>query len=309
MAATSREPFRTWRQFMIDTYGAPMHRVALDLGFGCPHRRADGTGGCAFCPPDGSRARQTAGAATLAEQIRGGVEFARRRYGATRFMAYVQAYTGTLAPVERQRALVGEILSAFPFDALSIASRPDCLPPDTLDWLADLRDRIELWIELGIQSVHDDTLRRINRGHGWAAGRDAVLALAGRRIRAAAHVILGLPGETPEHARVTAGTLAALPFDGIKIHNLHVVRGTDLAEQFRRAPFPVYGEREYAELAIDFIRRLPPRVAIIRLNTDTPDADLIAPRWTMKKGQFRDYLTQRMIATSARQGDRRAGAA
>ena len=300
-------PFTSYRKFMIDTYGAPLHRVPIDLGLGCPHRAADGSGGCTFCPADGSRAGFTKGAKTVEEQMLAGIEFARTRYHATRFMLYIQAFTGTLAPASRQRELYLKLLDAFPFDAISIGTRPDCLPEPTLDLLAGLQRRLDVWVELGVQTVHDATLRRVHRGHTWAAGRAAILTLNRRHIKTAVHVIIGLPGEGREHAGQTAQTLARLPICGIKIHNLHVIKGTRLAAEFARDPFPTFDETEYGDILIDFLRRLPPDLPIMRINTDTPEEELVAPRWEMKKGQFRAYVVAEMTRRGYRQGDRFVG--
>jgi radical SAM protein (TIGR01212 family) len=296
-------PFRSYRQFMIETYGAPLQRVPIDPGFGCPHRGSDRGGGCTFCPPDGSRAGYTLGAETLEEQIRTGIDFARARYKATKFMAYIQAFTGTFAPASEQRELYLRLLGAFPFDAVSIGTRPDCLPEATLDLLCELKQRLDVWVELGIQTVHDDTLERVNRGHDWETSRDAILALDQRGLNVAVHVIIGLPGEGREHFRETARRLGRLPINGIKIHNLHVVRGAPLAEEFAGAPFPVYDEHEYADILIDFLRRLPAHMPIMRINTDTAEDDLVAPKWGMKKGQFRQYVIDEMKKNGRRQGD------
>ena len=288
---------------MIDACGAAVHRVPIDPGMTCPHRNADGSGGCTFCPGDGSRARHTAGLATIEDQVRVGVEFARARYKATKFMAYVQAFTGTFAPIAEQRRLYNRLLNAFDFDAVSIGTRPDCLGAETLSFLNELAGRVDLWIELGIQTTHDVTLKRVNRGHTWKTGRQAVLDLHQHGIRVAAHVILGLPGETMTHFQQTAERLARLPIDGIKIHNLHVIRGTRLAGEYAREPFPVYGEEDYADILIDFLRRLPPNLPIIRLNTDTAPQNLIAPVWKMKKGQFRSSVIDEMIRRGVKQAD------
>ena len=300
-------PYLTFKHHLIATFGAPLHRVPVDAGLGCPNRGADGTGGCAFCAEDGGRARQTRGAASVEDQIRAGVEFAQRRYGARRFMAYVQAFTGTYAPLGEQRALYERILAAYPFDALSIGTRPDCLPVPTLALLEELGRRLPVWVELGVQTVHDETLRRVNRGHDWDCSRHAILALDARGLRPAAHVILGLPGETPEQFNATAATLATLPLAAIKIHNLHVIRGTALAREYAEQPFPVMAERQYTAVLIDFLRRLPARLPIMRLCTDTPAADLIAPRWAMSKTRFLTFVEQQMRNQGWRQGDRAGG--
>jgi radical SAM protein (TIGR01212 family) len=240
---------------------------------------------------------------TLEEQIGAAVAFARGRYGARRFMAYVQAFTGTFAPASEQRDLYLRVLDRFPFDALSVGTRPDCLPPATLQLLVDLKERLDVWVELGVQTAHDETLARVERGHTWAASRDAILALDANGLMVAAHVILGLPGEGPAQFRATARRLAGLPVAGVKIHNLHVVRGTRLAAEFASRPFPVYDAAGYAAVAIDFLRRLPPHVAIMRLCTDTPRDRLIAPHWRVGKSEFVQLVQRTMLEHGWRQGD------
>ena len=208
--------------------GAPLHVLPLDIGSGCPHRHAHG-GGCTFCPADGARARQLRDTNSLRDQVKAAAGFAVERYRATRFAAYIQAFTGTLAPAAEQRALYTALLDMFPFEALSRGTRPDCLDPDTLELLKELSQRLPVGVELGVQTIHDETLTRINRGHDWACSRDAIRRLKAHGLRVAAHVIIGLPGEEVTHFRATADALAAEPIDAIKLHNLHVLRGTTLA--------------------------------------------------------------------------------
>jgi len=296
-------PFCQYSQFLIDRYGEQLHRIPIDFGFGCPNRAADGSGGCAFCPEHGARARQTLRADTVEEQVLAGIEFARRRYGARHFMAYIQAFTGTFAAEDARTEVYRELLSMADFRAVSIGTRPDCLDASTMAFLGELSRELDVWVELGVQTVHDDTLARIGRGHDWEASRRAILALHDAGINVAVHVILALPGEGREEVLRTAETLASLPVDGIKIHNLHVVRGTPLAAEFAEAPFPVLNEHHYADLLIEFLRRLPPDLPIMRVQTDTPEEELVAPRWSMDKGQFLSMLISRMVFADVRQGD------
>jgi radical SAM protein (TIGR01212 family) len=218
-------------------------------------------------------------------------------------MAYVQAFTGTHAPPDTQRDLFGRILDLHPFVAISIGTRPDCLPDGTLQVLQALRERLDVWVELGIQTVHNATLTRIHRGHSWETSRLAVERLAARGIRTVAHVILGLPGEDRGHYRETARRLAALPLDGIKVHNLHVVHGSDLAAEYEQCPFPLLNETDYADVLIEFLRLTPPNVAVMRINTDTPPDRLVAPVWRMAKGRFRQHVIDTMTRRGVRQGD------
>lgn len=296
-------PFYTYKQFMKDQYGEALFRVPIDLDFGCPNRALDGSGGCTFCPENGARAQQTLQAATIEEQVHDAVEFSRRRYRAKKFMAYFQAYTSTFAPASEQRVLYDRVLKKEPFDAVSIGTRPDCLSEETLDYLCELNKSLEVWVELGVQTSNNATLERINRGHTWEESRDAILRLHARGLKVAAHVIVGFPGETSADFNRTADALAELPIDGIKLHNLHLISGTQLAEDYERAPFHLFGPHEYAEHAIEFLRRLPADLPIMRLTTDTAADLLVAPIWEMEKGQFLEYIQQQMIFREYAQGD------
>jgi radical SAM protein (TIGR01212 family) len=218
-------------------------------------------------------------------------------------MAYFQAYTSTHAPVAQLRRLFDEVLQAHPFRAVVVSTRPDCLPADVLDYLAELASVVDLWVELGVQTANDDILRMVNRGHDFACSQQAIRDLAARGIQVAAHVILGLPGETPDSFRRTASELAKLPLSGLKIHNLHVVKGTPLADLWRQGRCPVWDEHEYAEVLMDFLRRVPADWPIMRLVSDTHRSDLLAPIWWLTKTQFAEYVTRQMCERGWRQGD------
>jgi radical SAM protein (TIGR01212 family) len=322
-------PYLQYKDYLTERYGAPLFRVPIDFNFGCPHREADGTGGCTFCNVRGSRAVQTLGQDSVQDQMQEAIRFARERYGAEKFMAYIQAFSATFG--KAQQAMYLELLHAFDFSAISFGTRPDDLTPQAYEFLSELNRDTEVWVELGVQTVHERTLKRINRGHGWAVCEKAIRRLHELGIKVTVHVILGLPGETSQHYRQTAGTLAALPIDAVKIHNLHIEKGTTLAAEyalmihrestqgtqkqppsdFSRSLRSVavtheinpFMEYEFAEHLMDFIRRLPPGIPILRLTADTPDDELIAPRWHMAKGQFRDYVLQQMTCREWRQGD------
>lgn len=298
------EPYYSYRQFLKEKYGDYLYTVPIDLSFGCPNRDADGSGGCSFCHESGARAQQTINSATMEDQVRDAIAFAAKRYKAKKFMAYIQAFTGTFAAATEQEKTYGNLLQLFNFDAVHIGTRPDCLPEETLDVLTGLqKDSYDLRIELGIQTTNNDTLQRINRGHTWEQSEDAVRRLHERGIPVIAHVIIGLPGENTEDFLRTADSLAKLPLEGVKIHNLHVVKNTRLAEEYIKDPFPVLNEYEYLDVLIEFIRRTPANIPIIRIQTDTPEEDLIAPRWSLAKGQLIDMLSQHMKWRQVRQGD------
>ncbi len=296
-------PFYKYKNYMIDRYGEPLFRVPIDFGFGCPHRGPDGIGGCTFCCEDGGRAEQTINADTVDAQVRAGIEFARSRYYARKFMAYIQAFTGTFAPASVQRKLYETLLDKYAFDALSIGTRPDCLPLSTIEFLQELANKQEVWVELGVQTTHNRTLQRINRGHDWETSRNAIMELHKAGIMVVVHLMIGLPGESVADNLQTAETIAQLPVDGIKIHNLHIIRGTELAEEYKTEPFHLYDEEEYADILIEILRRLPADMAVMRVNTDTPKERLIAPQWQMSKPVFINYVVRLMNKLAVKQGD------
>jgi uncharacterized protein len=298
-----QKPVYTFKEFAREHFGGEIYKVPLDLGAGCPHRCRGGEGGCTFCPADGARAVQLGEAGSLEEQIERAVDFARRRYRAERFMAYLQTFTNTGADLSAERDLFEKIIASFPFAALSVGTRPDCLSEASLDMLAALNSKVEVWIDLGVQTVHDNSLQRVKRGHGWDESRRAIMAAAARGLHVAAHVIIGLPGEGREDFNATAAVLAELPLAGVKIHNLHVLADTQLGAEFLREPFAVFDEYDYAEHLIEFLRRLPPRLPVLRLCTDTPAGQLIAPRWEMGKGEFESMLFRQMELRELCQGD------
>jgi len=285
-------PFNQYKQWMIERYGDALFRVPVEIASTCPHGR------CAFCSENGSRAQQTQRQESPLDQIEAAIKFSKRRYKAQKLMLYIQAFTADLTDPEQQK-LILQCLETYRFEAISIGTRPDCLPEEALQFLETLKEKVEVWVELGVQTANDETLKRINRGHDWECSKNAILALAERGIHVVPHVIIGLPEETSDDWNRTAEELAALPIAGIKIHNLHVVRGTRLAEN----PPPALSHWEYAEALMEFLRRIPANIPVMRISTDTPDDELIAPHWHLEKGQFLDYVIQQMTMREIRQGD------
>ncbi|QDU34000.1 coproporphyrinogen III oxidase [Poriferisphaera corsica] len=301
--AITEKPYLDFRSYLHSRYGKVLYRVPIDLGFGCPNRNADGSGGCAFCPVDGSRAKQTLGLDTIDEQIRKSIAFASERYGAEGFVAYFQAYTTTFASLEMQKHSYNYVLNKFPFEAIFIGTRPDCLSPKVLDYLAELNHTLDVWVELGVQTTHDSTLKQINRGHDWASSLAMIDQLKARGIRVAAHVILGLPGEDAHMINQTAVRLAQSSIDAIKLHNLHILKNTRFEQDYKQGHIQVMHPFEYGEHVIDFLRRTPSNRPILRLLTDSNDSDLIAPRWDISKGQFIEWIMTQMERRGVKQGD------
>jgi radical SAM protein (TIGR01212 family) len=290
-------PFVQYKQWMIDRYGDALFRVPVQLASSCPHGR------CAFCSENGSKAQQTRRQEGPLEQIEAAIKFSKRRYKAQKLMLYIQAFTADMTDPDQQK-LILQCLENYRFEAISIGTRPDCLPEEALRFLEALKEKVEVWVELGVQTANDETLKRINRGHDWECSKQAIIALAKRGIYVAPHVIIGLPGESSKDWNRTAEELSRLPITGIKIHNLHVMKGTGLEIN----PPPVLNHWEYAEALMDFLRRIPAELPVMRISTDTPDDELVAPHWHLEKGQFFDYVIQQMTCRQIGQGDLTNGA-
>jgi radical SAM protein (TIGR01212 family) len=279
-------PYRDLNSYLRERFGVRVQKVTLDAGLTCPNRDGRvGVGGCLYCNARGSGTGAFSRGLGITEQLQEGMARLARRYGASRFIAYFQSFSNTYAPVEVLRALYNEALANPLVVGLSIGTRPDCLAPEILDLLADLaRDRL-LWLELGLQSAHDETLRRINRGHDAACFVRAAEAAADRGLEVVAHVILGLPGEGPADIAATARYLSTLPLQGVKIHLLYVVRGSALEGLYRQGSYRPLEEGEYVRLAADFLELLPPHLIIHRLTGDPHPEELVAPEWCLNKSR------------------------
>ncbi|HEY5975848.1 MAG TPA: TIGR01212 family radical SAM protein [Geobacteraceae bacterium] len=298
----SEKRYTTLSDELRRTFGCRVQRITVDAGFTCPNR--DGTlasGGCIFCSERGSGADNIARGLPVAAQLAQGKAAMIRRYHAHRFIAYFQPYSNTYAPVERLRALYDEALAVPEVVGLIVGTRPDCLPPDVLDLLAEYGRRTWFWLELGLQSPHDRTLVRLNRGHDFAVFAEAARAVTARGIRLCAHVILGLPGESRAEMLATAGILNRLGVSGVKIHLLHVMRGTPLAAMYERGEVPLLERDEYVALVCDFLERLEPRILIHRLTGDG-GRDLLAPAWAAAKMQVLNGIDRELERRGTRQG-------
>ncbi len=281
---------------LAERYGQKLQRISIDLALGCPNRENRYGAGCIFCAEDGSRARHLARNLNLKEQVESGVAYCKSRYHTSGpFIAYFQAFTSTFAPVEELRKLYEEVLSYADFKVVIIGTRPDALEPEKIAYLQELATRYEVWVELGVQTAHDRTLKLINRGHDFAAIERCVKELHSAQIHTACHVILGLPKEEFEDWMATADAIAKLPFESVKLHQLLVIKRTPLAQAFDQGvenpacPTPL-NEYEYAHGAAAFLRRLPDHWSIMRLSADANLDMLLAPKWWMSKGEFLEFF-------------------
>ena len=294
--------FATW---LRSRFGCRVQKITLDAGLGCPNRDgAISVGGCIYCNSRGSGTGAHACGASLSAQIAAARRALQRRYRAQLFLAYFQSYCNTYAPVARLRQLYDEALAPSDVVGLCVGTRPDCAGDDVLDLLAGYARHTMVWIEYGLQSAHDETLRRINRGHDFACFRDAVARTAGRGINVCAHLILGLPGETPAMMRATARQVAALEIAAVKIHLLYVVRGTELEHQYRCGAYRCLEQEEYVRLVCDVLERLPASVVVQRLTGDPHPDELVAPQWSRDKRSTRALILDEMRCRGTVQGSR-----
>ena len=303
MSAPKR--YNTFSDELKRRFGCKVQRISLDAGFTCPNRDGTlGTEGCIFCGGHGSGSHGIRRDLAVAAQIEHGKEVMIRKYRAVKFLAYFQAYSNTYAPVEKLRALFDEALAVPDMVGIIVATRPDCLTDDVLAYLTGLHQITYLWLELGLQSIHDKTLALIGRGHDYACFVAAVERAKVFGLRVCAHVILGLPGETRAEMLAMAGELNRLGVDGVKLHLLHVMRGTRLAELHERGEIELLDRDGYAGLVCDFLELLDPRILIHRLTGDGGHDNLIAPRWSLKKFEILNLVDAEMERRGACQGGR-----
>ena len=285
-----------------ERFGCKVYKLALDGGMTCPNRDGRlGYGGCSFCAADGSGAFAQTGETVFAQ-----IEAAKTRVAGKiqggKYIAYFQNFTNTYAPVSYLEPLFRAAISHPDVAVLSIATRPDCLPPEVLDLLEQLNREKPLWVELGLQTIHPDTARAIRRGYDLPVYDKAVSELHTRGIEVITHVILGLPGETKAQMLDTV-RYAGGRSDGIKLQLLHVLRGSDLAKDYAAGAFRTLELEEYCDLELDCLRVLPPEVVIHRLTGDGAKKDLIAPLWSADKKRVLNTLNRKIKEAHLRQGE------
>ena len=297
------KPYHSLDYELRQTFGEKVYRLSLNGGMTCPNR--DGTvntGGCIFCSSGGSGDFATASSLSVTAQIEQAKSRIRQKTACKKFIAYFQAYTNTYAPVDYLRSLFTEAIQHPDIAALSIATRCDCLPADVLDLLEELNRIKPVWIELGLQSIHDDTLDAIHSGFHYTQYLDAVYALSDRNIPVITHLILGLPGESQEMMLASVRQVASLPVSGIKLQLLHVLKGTDLAAWYEDPGFPVFTEEQYVDLVIRCIEELSPKITIHRLTGDGPKELLIAPLWSSRKRSVLNEIHRQLKLRGSWQG-------
>lgn len=284
MRRWGEKPYYSLDYELKQTYGGKLYKLALNGGMSCPNRDGTlGTRGCIFCSAGGSGDFAAPAALSVIEQIYHEIERIKKKDTTGRYIAYFQAYTNTYAPVWRLRELFEAAIACPEVAVLSIATRPDCLPDEVIELLAELNEKKPVWVELGLQTIHEDTARYIRRGYELPCFETAVSKLAAKHLTIITHVILGLPGETAEDMYETIQYLNRQPIQGVKLQLLHVLEGTDLAVDYRAGKFRTLSETAYCELICSCIARLRPDIVIHRLTGDGPSDILIEPLWSRRK--------------------------
>ena len=290
------ERYYSLNRYLREQFGEKVYKLALDGGMSCPNRDGTlGTGGCIFCSAGGSGDFAEGRCDSVAAQIERAKGRIRSKTGAEKFIAYFQSYTNTYAPVEYLQQIFTEAIAEPSIVALSIGTRPDCLPQDVVELLARLNRSKPVWVELGLQTIHESTARYIRRGYELPVYEDALGRLKAAGLTVIVHVILGLPGESREMMLQTVDYLSGehRP-DGIKLQLLHVLEGTDLAEDWRAGAFRCMEMDEYFDILFECLSRLPEDMVIHRLTGDGPKKLLLAPLWTGDKKRVLNALNREL---------------
>lgn len=286
-------------------FNGRVQKISLNAGFTCPNRDGlKGKGGCTYCnnktfQPDYCHLQDE-----LKIQLEEGIQFFFRKYETMRFLAYFQAYSGTYAPVETLKLLYEEVLRHEKVLGLVISTRPDCLGNDVLDLLEELSMKCYVMLELGIESVKEETLKRINRGHSFEDSVHALEETAQRGIHNCAHLILGLPGEKYDDFMEQAKVISSLPVENIKLHQLQIHTGTAMAREFAEAPedFTMFKVETYVDVIVDYLEHLNPSIIVERFVSSAPDKMVIAPKWGLKNYEFVAKVEKRLIERDTWQG-------
>lgn len=292
--------YTTYDCYVKKTFGGKVAKIGLDGGFTCPNR--DGTkgwGGCVFCAEGGAENRSSL---PLKVQYQTGRERVIPKWGDLPAIGYLQSFTSTYAPAERLRQIYREILSFPRLVGINIGTRPDCLPEETLELLKELNEKTHLVVELGLQTVHDSTARRINRGHGMAEFLEGYDALKRRGIRVGVHLINGLPGETREMMVESGRVVGQLRPDFVKLHGLYLRKGTALAKEYEEGRYTPMTFEEYTDTVCDQIELLPPETVVERVTGDGKREEVLAPLWSLGKIKVINCIDKKLEKRDSRQG-------
>ncbi len=297
------KPYHSLDYEMKKQYGAKIYKIALDGGMTCPNRDGTlGTGGCIFCSSNGSGDFAAPKCESVTKQIENAIEGVSKKVKAAGYIAYFQSFTNTYAPIEHLRKLFFEAINHPQVKILSIATRPDCLADDVLDLLSELNNIKPVWVELGLQSIHEKSAVWMRRGYKLDTFEKALKNLKDRNINVIVHTILGLPDETASDVILTVKYLNKVKADGIKLQLLHVLKDTDLAAEYEQGIYTPLSFEEYIDMLINCIENISPEIVIHRLTGDGPGNLMLAPMWSTKKRVVLNTLHSEMKKRGSFQG-------
>ncbi|MBN2453847.1 MAG: TIGR01212 family radical SAM protein [Candidatus Omnitrophica bacterium] len=289
--------YNDYSSYLKTRYGCKVYRIGLDAGFSCPGR-------CIYCNDNGSRSSYTDPGKSVRDQLSAGIRGLRQARAAEKFIAYFQAFTNTNAATAKLKKTYDSIIPFKEIVGLSIGTRPDCVDIDKLDLIASYKNRYDVWIEYGLQSIHDRTLKYIKRGHSFADFMKAYDETRARAIQVSVHVILGLPGETKDDIIQTARKLSEIKVDAVKIHLLHILKGSELEKMYHAGKVRILDQDEYTDLACDFLENLSEDIIIQRLTGEGRGDDHIAPAWALNKTGTINRIKETLVRRGSCQGFR-----
>jgi radical SAM protein (TIGR01212 family) len=295
--------FNSFNRALRDQFNSRVYKIGLRQDFTCPNRDGEvAVGGCIYYNNAGHTPQVYRPHTSVTAQLEQGAAALAKRHKAEKFIAYFQSYTNTYDSVAKLEKLYREAIDFPGVVGISIATRPDCVADDVLDLLTDLDQQTYLWLELGLESMYERTLAWVNRGHGLREYLDAVNRAKARDLRVCTHLILGFPGESRDDILATAGMFNRLGIDGVKLHNLHVIKNTQLEKYYQLGQVPIFSREEYIDLMIDFLELLDPQIVMHRLSGDANRAITVAPEWSIDKRGVHNAIFKALEARDAWQG-------
>lgn len=295
--------YHTWNYYLKHTYHEKVFKVALNANFSCPNRDGTcGVGGCTFCGNLGSGEYAGDQQDPLSVQFTKGTAMMQRKWPHGKAIAYFQAYSNTYAPLAVLQETFTPFIENDDVLALSIATRADCLEDETIAYLQEQTKQKAIWIELGLQSIHNETAARIHRGHTYETFLDCIQRVSHSNLKICVHIINSLPNESVEDMIETAKAIAKLPVHAIKIHMLHIMKQTTMAKEYEQQPFPILSKEAYIDVLIRQLEVLPPTMIIQRVSGDGVKEDLITPLWTLKKIDVLNGIDKEMARRNTWQG-------
>lgn len=299
------KPYKEFADLLKEYFPYKVQKISVNGGFTCPNRDGlKGIGGCTYCNNQSFSPEYAGKPRSVSEYLKEGIEFFSRKYPEMKYLAYFQSYTNTYDSIDSLIAKYEEAISYPDVVGLIIGTRPDCMPDDLLDYFSQLKERIFLMIEYGVESTKEETLKAINRGHSYADSVNTIIKTHEKGILTGAHMILGLPGESKSEILSHAEKLSQLPLTTIKLHQLQLIKGTVMAKEYEASPdrFNLFSMEEYIDLCVDFAERLNPDIVIERFVSQSPKSLLIAPDWGVKNHEITTKIRKRFAERNTWQG-------